>query len=204
MRTNRRGSVTIEALMVLPIAVTMILLGRFVLEASLNRQEAAVFTRGSAIAAAAARSTFLSCDFERDQFGEFATVDQAATVRCRRQDSERGLSAEQPMWDEVEDGAAPWVDILRDVKPRRSPNDIIATASVSLSLERPAFLEQQAAVQAGQSYIAPENVLWTHEERGFDDAHDRVIWEEICNVRAATNALFPNVFPNETQGNPRC
>ena len=190
-----------EAAMVIPIVVVMILLGRFVLEASISRQETAVFARGSTVAAAAARSTFLSCDFERGQFTDFAEVDQVAQVRCRRQDGERGLSREQPMWDEVEDGASAWDEILRDVKPSRSPNDIIATARVSISIERPAFLEQQDRVRASQSHVAPERVIWNHDERQFRHAHDEVIWDEICK-KAATYALFPNVFPNG--GGPRC
>lgn len=202
MRINRRGSVNMEAVMAIPIVVIMILLGRFILEASVNRQETAVFARGSTIVAAVARSTYLSCDFERDQFDDFTEVDQNARVRCRRQDAERGLSREQPMWEEVEDGAAPWKDILRDVKPSRSPNDIVATANVDMDMQRPAFLEQQSAVRAKQSYIAPERTLWNHDERKFRHGHDKVIWDELCKGKGATYALFPNVFPNG--GSPRC
>lgn len=199
MRINRRGSVNMEALMVIPIAVVVILLGRFVLEASLNRQETAVFARGSTIAAANARMPFLSCDFEREQFSDHVEVGQNARVRCNRQSAERGLSDEQPIWDEVEDAAAPWDEILRDVKPRRGPRDIVATAEVSLSLTRPAFLAQQTP-DARQQYIAPEDVRWAHSERGYDAAHSGVIWDELC--KQGTYWLFPNVFPKD--GGPRC
>lgn len=199
MRT-RRGSVTIEALMLVPVAIVMILMARAVLEGSLNRQETAVFARGSTIAAAAARSAFRSCDFEREQFGDLADVEQTATVRCSRRGAEGGLSDEQPMWDEVEDGARAWDDILRDVKPRRGPRDVVATAEVTLTLETPAFLNEQNAATSAQRHIAPDRVLWTHSERGYDAAHSGVIWDELC--RSGTYRLFPNVFPKD--GGPRC
>lgn len=202
MRTDRRGSVHMEAVMVIPIVLIMILLGRYIYEGSINRQETAVFARGATVAAAAARSTFLACDFEREQFTDLAEVGQAARVRCRRQNAERGLSREQPMWDEVEDGAAAWRAILRDVKPSRSPNDIVGTASVDLTITNSDMLERQNNSQARQSYIAPERTLWSHDERQFQYGHDRVIWDEICRGPGATYALFPNVFPNG--GGPRC
>ena len=154
------------------------------------------------MAAAAARSTFLACDFERGKFIDLTEVRQAAQVRCRRQNSEKGLSQERPMWDEVEDGAAPWRDILRDVKPSRGPSDIIGTANVELTIRNSNFLAQQDNPRTVQSYVAPERTIWSHDERQFQHGHDRVIWDEICSGPGATYALFPNVFPNG--GGPRC
>lgn len=200
MRTKRRGSVNMEAVMVVPIAVVLILLGRFVLETSLNRQETAVFVRGSTIAAASASNPFLSCNFEREQFVDHPEVAQNARVWCYRRSAERGLSDERPMWDEVEDGAAPWDEILRDVKPRRGPRDINARGDVTLSMVRPAFLAQQNSRRATQRYLTPENVRWAHSERGYDSAHSAVIWDELC--KEGTYWLFPNVFPKK--GGPRC
>ncbi len=201
MRTNRRGSVAIEMLMIIPIAIIMILLGRFILEASLNRQEVSVYARGSAITAGMARSTnMFRCRFNDEAFDGRAAVDQNETVRCNRRDAETGLSREQPMWDEVEDGAAPWDEILRDVKPRRSPRDIMATAEVRLTVTGNAFFDENASTRSQQRYLAPEKVLWSHKERGLDAAHSAVIWDELC--KSGTYWLFPNVFPKE--GGPRC
>ena len=200
MRTDRRGSVTIEAAMIIPVAIIVILLGRFVLESSLNRQETAVFARGSAISAAVDQSLFNSCDFERSYFDDHEDVDQSASVDCSRQDAEGGLSGESPMWDEVEDGAAPWDEILRDVKPRRSPRDIVARAEVNLTVTGNAFFDENATAGSEQSYLAPEKVLWSHKERGYDAAHSAVIWDELC--KSGTYWLFPNVFPKD--GGPRC
>ena len=202
MRTDRRGSVHMEAVMVIPIVLVMILLGRYIYEGSINRQETAVFARGATVAAAAARSTFLACDFERGQFIDLTEVGQAAQVGCRRQNAERGLSRERPIWDEVEDGAAAWRTILRDVKPSRSPSVIVGTAQVDLTITNSNMLAGQDTPQGRQSYLAPERTLWSHDERQFQHGHDRVIWDEICRGRGATYALFPNVFPNG--GGPRC
>jgi hypothetical protein len=104
------------------------------------------------------------------------------------------------MWDEVEDGALPWDEILRDVKPRRGLRDIVARADVDMSLSSPAFLSQQRAVENNQSYLSPQDVLWAHDENRFDEGHDRVIWEELC--LEPTYQLFPRVF--RKSGRPRC
>ena len=201
MRINRRGSVTIEVLMIVPLAIILILLGRFILEASLNRQEVSVYARGSAITAGLARSTnMFRCRFNDEAFDGRAAVNQTETVRCSRRDSETGLSREQPMWDEVEDGAARWDEILRDVKPTQSPRDMIARANGVMTLTSPAFLAQQNPSDADQVYLAPEDVLWAHDEDQLAEGHDVVIWEELC--LEATYQLFPNVFPNA--GRPRC
>jgi len=201
MRT-RRGSVTVEALMVLPIAVLMILLGRMLLEASLNRQETAVFARGSAVSEATTGAfSFGSCDFERDAFAGRPSVEQQPNVRCSRRDAESGLSAERPMWDEIEEGAAPWDEILRDVRPRRMPRDVVASAEVSMRLTGPAFFTRQSPTRGAQRYITPDRgMLWTHGEDDLAEGHDRVIWDELCG--GASWRLFPNVFPSA--GSDRC
>ncbi|MEM7752766.1 MAG: hypothetical protein AAF230_05075 [Pseudomonadota bacterium] len=201
MRIDRRGSVTIEMLMIIPVAIIMILLTRFILEASLNRQEVSIYARGSAITSGMARSTSMfRCRFNDDAFAARNAVNQTATVQCNRRDAETGLSREQPMWDEVEDGAAPWDEILRDVKPSRSPRDIVARANGVMTLTSPAFLAQQSPSDADQTYLAPENVFWAHDEDRLAEGHDIVIWEELC--LEATYQLFPNVFPSA--GRPRC
>ena len=200
MRT-RRGSVTIEALMVLPVAIVMILLARMVLEMSLNRQEVAVFARGSAITAAMSEDHRRQrCDFERSHFDGRVSVEQEEGVSCSNPDSETHLSREERMWDAVEDGAQPWPDILRDVRPTASPRDVIADASSDMTMTSPAFLSDQDASRSEQVYVAARDLLWDHDEENMAEAHDAVIWEELC--LEATYQLFPNVFPNG--GGPQC
>jgi hypothetical protein len=185
--------------MILPVALIMILLGRYILEGSLNRQEAAVFSRGGTVAAAVAQST-AQCDFSRDAFSGRPSVEQTPEIRCERRNAERGLNRERPVWTELEDAASAWDEILRDVRPRRGAGDYIGHSTASLSLEGPEFFSRQAAVNSAQTYLAPERVFWTHGESSFRNGHDRVIWDELC--KRGTYRLFPNVFPKG--GGPRC
>ncbi len=187
--------------MVLPIAIILILLARFILEGSLNRQEVAVFARGSANTAASLGATNpFACTFDRQDFTGRADVGQIEAVRCSRRDAERGLSRERPIWDAAERAADPWPEILRDVRPRSGPRDIVATADARVTFDRPGFLEQQGPTASEQSYLAPEAVLWAHSEERLDEGHDLVIWDELC--KAPVVWLFPNVFPNAR--GPRC
>jgi len=195
----RRGSVTIEGLMVLPVAVVVILLGRLVLEASLHRQETAVYARGSATSAAIVARTS-ACRFEDEAFEGRASVEQTGSARCTRRDAERELSREEPIWDALEDAANPWDEILRDVRPTTGPRDMIATAEFTLTMTAPAFLADQAPTLAEERHLAPERRYWGHREDDYAEGHDRVIWEELC--REATWQLFPNVFPS--RGQDRC
>lgn len=198
---RRRGSVSIEGLMVLPIAVTMIFMGKFILEASLNRQETAVYARGSAQSVATARGiTFRSCAFDDQDFQGRTGVAQSVTVDCRRRGAERDLSREEPMWDAVEDGASDWDEILWDVKPRSGPRDIIADARVELTFAGSDFLSQQDKTIGEQSFLTPDGTLWTHKEGRLNQGHDKVIWDELC--KSGTYWLFPQVFRHG--GGPRC
>lgn len=200
MRT-RRGSVTIEGLMILPIALIVILLGRFLLEASLNRQETAVYARGSAINAAVLwERSLLGCRFDEQDFTGRPSVAQSGSARCERRDAEQELSREQPIWDALDEAADPWSEILRDVRPRTGPRDVIATTDVTLTMTAPTFLAEQAPVEAQERHLAPERRYWGHSEGDFAEGHDRVIWDELC--REATWQLFPNIFPS--RGRNRC
>ena len=200
MRIDRRGSVTVEGVMVLPIAVVVIVLGQYLLEASLHRQETAVSARSSTVEAAAARRVPTSgCSTETADFSDRASVEQTENVeRCRR-NGERGLSRERPVWDALERAADPWDEILRDVRPRRGPSDIVGAATTDMTFDGPAFLENEDPVDARQRFIWPEAVAWTHEDDGFEEGHDAVIWDELC--KSETWKLFPAVFPSE---GPRC
>ncbi|CAN0600992.1 unnamed protein product, partial [Ectocarpus sp. 12 AP-2014] len=91
-------------------------------------------------------------------------------------------------------------EILRGVKPTQSPRDSVARANGVMTLTSPAFLAQQNPSDADQTYLAPEAILWAHDEDQLAEGHDVVIWEELC--LQATYQLFPNVFPNATR--PRC
>ena len=179
--------------MVVPAALVFILFASYVLEASLARQEVAVFTRGSTIAAATARSTLpWSCNFTRDAFTGRSQVSQTAQVSCDQTGAERGLSREQPIWDLMRDAASPWDEILRDVRPRGRLMDMRGDGQGTLTMTN--MMQSQGPVNSDQTYLYPLNELFTHSDRPFQRGHDQVIWEEL-NLHP-TYLLFPNVFPS--------
>lgn len=200
MRTDRRGSVTVEGVMVLPVAIIVIVLGQYLLEASLHRQETAVAARSSTVEAAAARRVpATGCSSATPDFSGRTRVEQTGDIeRCRR-NGEQGLSRERPLWDALARAADPWAEILRDVRPKRGPSDIVGTATADMTFDGPAFLEGNGAVDARQRFIWPEAVVWTHDDDDFENGHGAVIWDELC--KSGTWKLFPGVFPGE---GPRC
>ncbi|MXQ09734.1 hypothetical protein GQ651_17955 [Alphaproteobacteria bacterium GH1-50] len=201
MRTDRRGSVSVEALMALPVAIVMILLAQFILEASLSRQETAVFAREATVSRALdVRWRPTGCSFDGDDLTDRIDVGQTATARCALRDAEARLGNQKAVWKALDDGASSWRGILRDVKPRRGPRDVVGTVAGSVSSTGPQFLRQQSAVPSRQSYVAPSRDRFDHGTRRYARAHDDAIWDELC--RSTTWKLFPNVFPNG--GPARC
>ena len=179
--------------MVVPAALVFIIYATFVLEASLARQEVAVFTRGSTVAAATARSTLpLSCNLSRDAFSGRAGVSQTASATCDRAGAERGLSREQPIWAEMHDAANPWDEILRDVRPRGRIMDMRGSGQGTMTMTN--LMQAQGPVNSSQTFLYPQNELFTHNDRPFQRGHDQVIWEEL-RIHP-TYLLFLNVFPS--------
>lgn len=194
---RRRGSVGVETVMVLPVALVVILLSRMILEASLNRQEIGVYTRASTITAAEAESTLAAdCAFDQDAFQGRVIVTQTPSVDCSRYRAEAGLQNAKPFWDTLEDAAKPvdWADFLRDVKPRDTLYDMRGAGDSTMTLTKPAFLAQQSPVTSEQTYLTPQGELWGHDIAQFAKGHDAVIWDELS--RENTHLLFPNVFPS--------
>ena len=195
MRTRRRASLSLESAMIVPVALVMILLGRFILEASLARQEVAVFTRMGTHTAAAVKSTSAAaCVSDEAAFSGRVEVTQTATITCNQRRAERGLSAERPFWEAVERGAAPWRAILRDVKPNGQVYDITGDGSGKTDLGGSAFLQRRQTIESDYTFIAAQDIRWTHDETPMQQGHDKVIWQELR--KRGTHRLFPNVFPS--------
>lgn len=195
MRTKRRGSLSLESAMIVPVALVMILLGRFVLEASLARQEVSVFTRMGTHTAAAAKSTSrTSCISDLSAFSGRTDVTQTADLTCNRRDAETGLSTERPFWDAVERGATPWRAILADVKPNGPVFDITGDGTGTTDLSGSAFLERRQTVDSTYTFIAAQNIRWDDDEQPMQRGHDQAIWKELR--QRGTYRLFPNVFPS--------
>lgn len=199
MRINltkrRRGSLALEAVAIVPFVVMVILLSRFILEATLTRHEVAVFTRGSVASAASAKSASpLSCTFDKAAFSGRTGVTQSASVICTQRDGERGLSREKPFFRALRDGASAWADIVRDVEQTDPIHDMMGRGNGSLTFTRPDFLSQRGSPASAKVFLLPQDVLWDHEKSPWKEGHDQVIWQELDNGK--TNKLFPNVFPS--------
>jgi len=199
MRINlfrrRKGSLGLEAVAIVPFAIMMILLSRFILEAMLTRHEVAIYTRGSTASAAAAKTTSsMNCDFDKTAFTSRSGVTQSATISCKMQDGEAGLQKVDPFFDALQDGAAAWPEILRDVDQGDPINDILGNGNGSMAFDRPAFLETRDSGASKQAYLLPQDELWDHNDDPWKAAHDPVDWDELSKKN--TYKLFPRVFPS--------
>ena len=191
---RRRGSLSLEAVMLVPAAVIVILIARYIAEGMLTRQEVAIFTRASTVSAAtSALPRLISCDADRSKFGAKAGIRQSAGVTCSNHRAEGGLRRERPFFDALRDGARAWPRILRDVDQRRPVQDVKGAGTGTFLMEQPAFLQKQGAVTSKQSYLTPEMKFWDHQTRPYSNGHDRVIWQRLS--QHGTARLYPNVFP---------
>lgn len=190
----RRGSVSIETVTVIPVAVTLLLLGRFILEAGLTRHELAVYTRTATANAADATSTsFFHCEADRDPFTSRETVTQTASVECSQPNGEKGLSREQPFMRAMKKGARPFPKITRDVERNNETRDMRGNGDGSMTFDRPDFLARQGTVSPTAVYQIPQDELWSAADQPWTKAHDPVLWQELR--RRGTHRLVPNLFP---------
>ena len=116
----------------------------------------------------------------------------ACLLAGTRGDIERGLSREQPIWAEMHDAANPWDEILRDVRPRGRIMDMRGSGQGTMTMTN--LMQAQGPVNSSQTFLYPQNELFTHNDRPFQRGHDQVIWEEL-RIHP-TYLLFPNVFPS--------
>lgn len=191
---RRRGSLSLEAVMLIPVAIIIILASRYIVEGMLTRQEVAVFARASTVSAASSTlPRFMSCDADRSKFGAKAGISQTASVTCSNHRAEGGLKQERPFFDALRDGARPWPQILRDVDQRKTIQDVKGSGDGSFLMTKPAFLQKEGAVMSKQAYLTPEMKFWDHRTKPYSAGHDRAIWQTLSQRN--TSRLFPNLFP---------
>ena len=198
LNTKRRGSLGIEALMIVPFAVIMILMSRFILEAMLNRQEVAIYTRSSTVSAAhSTDSVQSSCTFDDTPFSSRSSVSQSSSVSCFKQNSEKGLRNVPEFFQALSEGARPWPGIIRDVKRDTAILDMKGDGDGSMTFDRPEFLSTRDSTSVTNSYVAPLDELFDHSEKPYKAAHDPVVWAEL--KKRQSYKLFPDVFPSRNK-----
>lgn len=192
--TRRRGEIGMEAMLVLPVALIVILLARLILEGMLVRQEVAVFTRASTAAAAEAESTMPQyCTADRAPFGERPDVTQSAQVACREREAEGGLETQPAFWEAIRRGARPFARILRDVDQTEALMDMQGDGNGSTTFASPQFLSRIGVMTTAGAALFPQGTLWTHDDEPMRASYDPVIWDALREQ--GTWRLFPEVFP---------
>ncbi len=191
---RRRGSLGMEALMILPFAIIMILLGRFIFESAMTRHEVAVHVRGSAVAAAAAE-TIVNCRHE-SSFIERNDVEKSKLVGCLPRDGERGLQQEKKIMRAMEDSASAWRQIMRDIRGEGPFNDYRSAGAGSTAFKDPEFLENKGTVHNFSQHMVTTDEVFDHGGKPWDPAHDPVVWDELR--KKGSYRLFPRLFPSRS------
>ena len=191
---RRRGSLSLEAIMMIPVAMIVLLTARYIAEGMLTRQEVAVYTRSSTInAATSSLPRVLSCTADQSDIGRKPGVTQTVSATCSSHPAEGGLRRERPFFAALREGARPSPRILRDIDRNQRITDVRGSGTGSFLLEKPDFLTQQGAVTSQRVHLTPEMRFWDHRTQPYANGHDRAIWQELR--RRGTYRLFPRVFP---------
>lgn len=190
---RRKGSLAIEAVMIIPLALIIVFLARFVMEGMLTRHEVAVYARGSAINVAYSTVTVAGCTHDSGGFVTGAGVNRTGSANCKTVDAERGLQSESPVFEALRQGASAWTGLADHMDDGSRTEDVVATATGSMSFDNPPFLASAGQNDTEQVFKHPQNDLWADDER-WRTGHDQVIWREL--QRGPVHDLFPNVFPS--------
>ena len=191
---SRRGELGMEALLILPVALVVILLARFVMEGMLIRQEVAVYTRSATAAAAQAESVLpIHCAADRDPFSERPAVSQNALVLCREREAEQGLVTQPHFWPAIRQGAQTYPRMMRDVYQDDTVMDMQGDGAGSSAITRPAFLQRTGILTTSYSALFPQGEVWPHHDAPMQASYDPVLWDTLRE--RGTYRLFPNVFP---------
>ena len=191
---RRRGEIGMEAMLILPVAIIVILLARLILEAMLVRQEVAVFTRSGTAAAAVAESTLpIHCTSDRAPFTERPAVTQTGQVGCQEREAEQGLTTQREFWPALRNGAQPFPRILRDVYQDDAVMDMQGDGDGTTAFTRPEFLARIATMTTDDRALFPQGTLWMHHDEPMRASYDPVMWDALREQ--GTWRLFPEVFP---------
>jgi hypothetical protein len=192
---RRRGEIGMEAMLILPATIIIILLARLIMEGMLVRQEVGVFTRSGTAAAAEAESTLpIYCISDLAPFSERPAVTQFAAVVCRERHAEQGLSTQPDFWDAIRQGAQPWDRYLRDINQTDHVMDMTGEGAGGSRFTGPAFLAQVPLMTTRDTALFPQGTLWPHHDDPFRAATDPVFWDALRE--RDTWKLFPEVFPS--------
>jgi hypothetical protein len=193
---RRRGSLSIEAVMVLPLALVLILMTRFGMEAMVTRQEVAIYTRGAAMNKALISLPLnASCQHaDTNVLSTTAGVNRDSKASCTTENGELGLNREKRIFTALDDGASNWRQMATQISNGISILDVVANGSGEMSFDNPPFLQQSGSRGTSHTFKRPADEFWLHDdERQWQVGHDPVIWKDLPNT---TRRLVPNLFPS--------
>lgn len=185
-----------ETALTMPLAVVLITLGIYVMEADLSRHESAVYARGSAMVASDLnlRNPFV-CTIDDSATGNRTDVDQVSTASCSNRNGELGLPSSDRFWRKMRSSASAYPVLIRDVELREPVNDVLVSGTGSVGFDRSTnFFESQGAPQSSSRFQVVKEEFWDHNDRRWAEGHDRAFWTELS--KRGTYQLFPNVFPS--------
>jgi hypothetical protein len=180
LQKRRRGEIGIEAMLILPVAIVIVLLSRFILEGMLVRQEVGVYTRSGTAAAAQAESRLpIYCTSDRDPFSARPAVDQTALMLCLERAAEGGLTSQPEFWPAVRQGSDPYPRMMRDVYQDDRVMDMAGDGFGTSTFARPRFLADAGMVNTSAAALFPQQTLWTHEDEPLKSSYDPVLWDAL-------------------------
>lgn len=209
LRRNRRGSLALEAIMVIPVMIVMILLTKFILEAMLTRHETAVYTRGSLVRAAEMTGTSQGsrillngkCRHDKSDISKRHGIVRQVNSLCNWRLGEKALPEQRRLGTEIRN-AANYDDILKSFHFRQHPNDIVAQGWGSVQFTTPPFLSSTSGDRTGNRQVRPTSDFWSYENHSkWANGHDKAMWHELRHPLGSglsgPRALFPHVFPSK-------
>ena len=206
---RRRGSLALEAIMVLPVVIILVLLASFILEGMLARHETAVHSRNTAARVAMVAPASLgtvtlgtACLANPNEAGPRDNVSRSIYATCKWRDAEAGMKKRQPFFDMLDRSArgAPYLHTyLSQLDTWDEVKDLEVTGRGGMSFDKPAFLTNQGATSHRQIQLRGRSDIWTYG--GISDAewqwgHDRAIWEKLEGGRSYYFIRTPLFFPN--------
>jgi hypothetical protein len=159
-RRRRRASLSLEAIMLIPVVMIVILTSRYIAEGMLTRQEVAVYTRASTMSAATSSlPRILSCTADRSEIDARPGVLQTVGADLHLPPGRTRPATRATLLRGAPDGARPSLGILRDIDRNQRITDVKGTAPEASFWTNPSFLTQQGAVTSRQVYLMPEMKL---------------------------------------------
>lgn len=186
---RRAGSLAIDAVMVLPIAVILGLVSGYISESMMFRTEATTSVR-TATAARASDAPCVAADrgaMQRDG------VARRLSISCAMRDDEGGLGRERPLFEALRRAASGWPELVDEVTPKGRIDGVVGSGQGTVRMQEPPFLSRFDAHSTEAGHRMPTTERWDHGEQPWKAGYDPVIWRELS--KRGTAQLFPRVFP---------